>query len=108
MESRKEADLLFGPEVQPIPLAHFLILIATTLTDSFLRGGDQMRCFRCGKIMLHEKFHGSQESFWGWKCLYCGDIVDQIILENRFQSTQGRRDILGRTSDGLSTSCFSE
>jgi hypothetical protein len=33
--------------------------------------------------MIHEKFYGSQEHFWGWKCIFCGEILDQMILENR-------------------------
>jgi hypothetical protein len=42
-----------------------------------------MRCNRCGGIMVHEKFYGICEHFWGWRCLTCGEIVDQVILENR-------------------------
>jgi hypothetical protein len=33
--------------------------------------------------MIYDKFYGSQEQFWGWKCLICGEIVDPVILENR-------------------------
>jgi transposase-like protein len=42
-----------------------------------------MKCPRCSSSMVYEKFYGSQEHFWGWRCLYCGEIVDDIILENR-------------------------
>jgi hypothetical protein len=33
--------------------------------------------------MIFEKFYGAQEHFFGWRCIHCGEIVDQVILENR-------------------------
>jgi len=33
--------------------------------------------------MVYEQFYGSQEHFWGWRCIFCGEIVDDVILENR-------------------------
>ena len=42
-----------------------------------------MKCSRCGNIMSHEKFYTDTESFFGWRCVVCGEIVDQVILENR-------------------------
>jgi len=33
--------------------------------------------------MFYQKFYGLYEQFWGWRCIYCGEILDQIILENR-------------------------
>ena len=42
-----------------------------------------MKCNRCLRNMAYEKFYGAQEAFWGWRCIYCGDIIDQVILENR-------------------------
>ena len=42
-----------------------------------------MKCYRCGNGMFYEKFYGPHEHFWGWRCIFCGEIVDQVILENR-------------------------
>ena len=42
-----------------------------------------MKCHRCSSNMLYEKFFGPQENFWGWRCIFCGEIIDQLILENR-------------------------
>ncbi|HYA91743.1 MAG TPA: hypothetical protein VEK32_09635 [Thermodesulfobacteriota bacterium] len=42
-----------------------------------------MKCGRCGRAMVYEQFYGSQEHFWGWRCIFCGEIVDDVILENR-------------------------
>ena len=42
-----------------------------------------MKCDRCGSVMVYEQFVGDQERFWGWKCISCGEIVDDVILENR-------------------------
>ena len=61
-----------------------------------MRGGDislnqtviklkEMKCSRCGRSMIFEKFYGPHEHFLGWRCIYCGEIVDQVILENRFK-----------------------
>jgi hypothetical protein len=33
--------------------------------------------------MVYEKFFGTQENFSGWRCIFCGEIVDELILENR-------------------------
>lgn len=42
-----------------------------------------MKCHRCGYFMSYEKFYSGSESFFGWRCLACGDIIDQVVLENR-------------------------
>jgi len=42
-----------------------------------------MKCHRCGGMMSYEKFYGATEAFFGWRCLCCGEIIDQVILENR-------------------------
>ncbi|HUL22113.1 MAG TPA: hypothetical protein VMV04_19740 [Thermodesulfobacteriota bacterium] len=41
------------------------------------------RCNRCGGMMVQEKIYYETEHFWAWKCVYCGDYIDQVILENR-------------------------
>ena len=42
-----------------------------------------MRCHRCGSVMVYERFYGPDEHFLGWRCISCGEIIDQVILENR-------------------------
>ncbi|MGA2516750.1 MAG: hypothetical protein ABSG44_09380 [Thermodesulfobacteriota bacterium] len=42
-----------------------------------------MNCNRCGGLMAYEKFYSPVEDFFGWRCISCGEIVDQVILENR-------------------------
>jgi hypothetical protein len=46
--------------------------------------GNGMRCMRWGGAMVYEKFYGDCEHFFGWRCVVCGEIIDQVILENRF------------------------
>jgi len=29
------------------------------------------------------EFYGSREHFGGWRCIFCGEIVDGVIMENR-------------------------
>jgi hypothetical protein len=42
-----------------------------------------MKCDRCGSAMIQETFYGPHEHFLGWRCIYCGEIIDYLILENR-------------------------
>ena len=49
-----------------------------------------MKCHRCGSVMICEIFYGPDEPFWGWRCIKCGEIIDQVILENR-QAGTGRQ-----------------
>jgi len=39
--------------------------------------------------MAHEKFYDPHEQFWGWRCILCGEIVDQVILKNRKWTKKG-------------------
>jgi hypothetical protein len=41
-----------------------------------------MTCHRCGGIMILKKFcdYGGYSN--GWKCIFCGEIID-LIQENR-------------------------
>jgi len=46
--------------------------------------------------MVYERFYGSNsdshEPFWGWRCIGCGEIVDEVILENcQYQNQEWRR-----------------
>jgi hypothetical protein len=33
--------------------------------------------------MIYEKIYYKTEHFWVWKCIYCGEYIDQVVLENR-------------------------
>jgi DNA-directed RNA polymerase subunit M/transcription elongation factor TFIIS len=41
------------------------------------------KCNRCSGMMIYEKIYSGTEHFWVWKCLYCGEYIDRVILENR-------------------------
>jgi hypothetical protein len=41
------------------------------------------KCNRCSGMMFYEKIYYGTEHFWVWKCVYCGEYIDQVILENR-------------------------
>jgi len=49
-----------------------------------------MKCHRCGSIMVYERFYGLDEQFSGWRCVSCGEIIDQVILENRQTGAGGQ------------------
>lgn len=53
-----------------------------------------MKCPKCRGEMKFEEFvnvasEGGPWSYEGWRCVYCGEIVDSLILLNR-QETEGR------------------
>ena len=49
-----------------------------------LEWGEMARkCHRCNGAMIEQKFYGPGEPFWGLKCLFCGEILDPLIRENR-------------------------
>ena len=48
----------------------------------------KMKCPKCGGEMNFEEFinlgaDGAPWSYEGWHCVYCGEIVDPLILMNR-------------------------
>jgi late competence protein required for DNA uptake (superfamily II DNA/RNA helicase) len=43
----------------------------------------RMKCNRCGSVMVYEKFYGPGGNFLGWRCIQCGEILDEVILKNR-------------------------
>jgi hypothetical protein len=58
-----------------------------------------MKCYRCGSVMVIERFYGPGENFLGWRCIQCGEILDEVILENR-QAGTGRDRLLLRALRG--------
>jgi hypothetical protein len=43
-----------------------------------------MKCNKCDGFMTYEKFPSIEmEDFYGWRCIACGEIVDEVILRNR-------------------------
>jgi hypothetical protein len=40
-------------------------------------------------MMIHEEFFGSNGTFFSWRCLICGEVVDQMIIENRDHQSHG-------------------
>jgi hypothetical protein len=39
---------------------------------------------RCDGRRVYEKCYGPHEQFFAWRCIFCGEIVDGVMLENRF------------------------
>lgn len=35
--------------------------------------------------MVKEKYYGTGNPFWGWRCVFCGEIFDSVIWKNRNQ-----------------------
>ena len=46
-----------------------------------------MKCSKCDGFMSYEKFYyWGLEDFSGWRCVVCGEIISEVVLENRAQS----------------------
>ncbi len=55
-----------------------------------------MNCPRCAGVMLPERFQdirddSGQISFYGWRCVSCGEILDPVIVRNRQRRPHARR-----------------
>ena len=46
-------------------------------------GKKDMRCLRCGGRMIFQKFYDVSNTFFGWHCVICGEILDPVILLHR-------------------------
>ena len=42
-----------------------------------------MKCQKCGGLMVFQTFYQISESFNGWRCINCGEIIDFVIRANR-------------------------
>jgi len=59
-------------------------------------------CQRCGGNLVDEPCmdvgeSGSGQTFWGQRCIQCGDVIDETILRNRFSSIETQKTLLSRT-----------
>ncbi len=56
--------------------------------DRLKRRADEevaMRCHRCRGSMIYEKFHDEDDEYFAWRCIVCGEMIDHVILKNRYQ-----------------------
>ena len=58
-----------------------------------------MLCPRCGASMVYEKFYGNNEPLSAWKCILCGEYVDDVIIKNRLSHKLKRKRT--RTGEGI-------
>jgi hypothetical protein len=45
-----------------------------------------MRCRRCRGLMVKDRLYDLYDTQWqlnAWRCVACGDLLDQVILRNR-------------------------
>ena len=41
------------------------------------------KCPRCNGAMVYERFQDMLDTFFAWRCLNCGEIVDPVVARNR-------------------------
>ncbi|HEY5648507.1 MAG TPA: hypothetical protein VIU33_03340 [Nitrospiria bacterium] len=55
-----------------------------------------MKCPKCKGLMNPEEFIcTSKEGGWeyeGWRCVYCGEVIDPLILQNRLKGKAEPKD----------------
>jgi len=87
-------------------MAIFSIFGSTILIDFFFPKGGMgkgfTKCNRCGGLMTYEKIYYETEHFGVWKCVYCVEYIDRVILENR-QIQKSNREKAGRIMKNLYT-----
>ncbi|RMG60910.1 MAG: hypothetical protein D6713_01540 [Deltaproteobacteria bacterium] len=42
-----------------------------------------MKCPRCNGLMIYERYQDMLEVFYAWRCVICGEVVDDVVLKNR-------------------------
>ena len=59
-----------------------------------------MKCSRCGGLMVYENYYTLEiAKIYEWRCIPCGEIIDEVILENRvMQRSSARRKGHGNTA----------
>jgi hypothetical protein len=50
-----------------------------------------MKCPRCGAYMVYENFYANNEPLCAWKCILCGEYMDDVVMENRLFHTVKRK-----------------
>jgi len=56
-------------------------------------------------MMIYEKIYHETNPLWVWKCIYCGDYIDEVILENR-QIQKSNREKSGKDDEGTISSPY--
>ncbi|MBP1750773.1 MAG: hypothetical protein H6Q52_3312 [Deltaproteobacteria bacterium] len=41
------------------------------------------KCPRCNAFLIRERFYSMWEQVWVWRCIKCGEIIDDVVLYNR-------------------------
>ncbi len=50
-----------------------------------------MVCPYCGGYMVYEKSYENNEPLYTWKCILCGEYMDDVIKKNRLLQKLGRQ-----------------
>jgi len=50
-----------------------------------------MKCYRCGNPMVYQEVYTEFDRCDLWRCVVCGDYVDQVILANRQYQEENRK-----------------
>lgn len=45
--------------------------------------GMEMKCPRCNGLMIYERYQDMLEVFYAWRCVICGEVLDDVVIKNR-------------------------
>ncbi len=48
-----------------------------------IKSTTQSKCPRCNGAMVNERYRDMVTVFYAWRCLNCGEIVDEVVNRNR-------------------------
>ncbi len=47
----------------------------------------KMKCPRCNGLMIYERYQDMLEVFYAWRCVICGEVVDDVVIRNRTEKS---------------------
>ncbi len=54
-----------------------------------------MSCPRCNGLMIYERYQDMLEVFYAWRCVICGEVVDDTVLKNREDNKESNKKAAG-------------
>ena len=48
-----------------------------------IEAASALKCPRCNGVMVNERCQDMLTVFYAWRCLNCGEIVDDVVNQNR-------------------------
>lgn len=57
-----------------------------------------MKCPRCNGLMIYERYQDMLEVFYAWRCVICGEVLDDVVIKNRDEKKGDDKKAVGNLS----------